>query len=215
MTVGSAGRRADRFCLSCNSLWHSLTIRLMDGVGSHDALMRERASRRVVGVRWPVRRAVALAVLGLLVSAAGALAAARFTPGALYTGRGCSSSGIPRTTCVFKFRATSDGRSLRFVGVTVVDTWRCNGGGGEALLGGEVKGATPIPRVRLRANGQLFGSVDYLLRRTQGAPARYKSTVTGHLTHAGRSAVVTFHNTYVSSSGNQPCATQPVTLTKH
>ena len=116
---------------------------------------------------------------------------------------------------MFKFRASNDGRSLRFAGATVVDTWRCNGGGGEALLGGEVKGATPIPRVQLQANGKLYGSVSYVLRRTQGAPARYKSTVTGHLAHAGKAAVVTFHNVYVSSSGTQPCATQPVTLTKH
>jgi hypothetical protein len=69
--------------------------------------------------------------------------------------------------------------------------------------------------VQLRANGKLYGSVDYVLRRTQGAPARYKSTVTGHVSNAGKSAVVTFHNTYISSSGNQPCVTQPVTLTKH
>lgn len=187
----------------------------MEGVGSHDAMVGKPASRRVVAVRWPVRRAAALAVAVLLVGAAGALAAAQFAPGALYTGRSCSSSGLPRTTCVFKFDASNDGRSLRFVGATVVDTWRCNGGGGEALLGGEVKGATPIPRVQLRANGKLYGSVSYVLRRTQGAPARYTSTVTGHLVHAGRSAVVTFHNTYISSRGNQPCATQPVTLTKH
>ena len=187
----------------------------MQGVGSHDAIVGGGADGRAVAVRWPVRRAAVLAVIGLLVAAAGALAAARFTHGALYTGRSCSSSGIPRTTCVFKFRASNDGRSLRFVGATVVDTWRCKGGGGEALLGGEVKGATPIPRVQLRANGKLYGSVNYVLRPTQGAPARYTSTVTGHVAKAGKSAVVTFHNTYISGSGNQPCATQPVTLTKH
>ena len=86
------------------------------------------------------------------------MAAARLTHGALYTGRSCSSSGIPRTTCVFKFRAASDGLSLRFVGATVIDAWGCRAGGGEALLGGEVKGATPIPRVKLQAHGKLYGS---------------------------------------------------------
>lgn len=187
----------------------------MEGVRSHDAMVGERANRPAVTLSWPLGRAAALAVIGLLVAAAGALAAARFTHGALYTGRSCSSSGLPRTTCVFKFRASNDGRSLRFVGATVVDTWRCKGGGGEALLGGEVKGATPIPRVQLRASGKLYGSVNYVLRRTQGPPARYKSTVTGHLANAGKAAVVTFHNTHVSSSGNQSCATQSVTLTKH
>jgi hypothetical protein len=187
----------------------------MKGNRSHDAMEGERANRRARGVRRPLGRAAALAVTGFLVVVAGALAAAGFTPGALYAGRGCSSSAIPRTTCVFKFRASNDGRSLRFAGATVVDTWRCNGGGGEALLGGVVKDATPIPRVQLRANGKLFGSVNYVLRRTQGAPLRYRSTVTGRLSNAGNAAVVTFHNTYLSSSGNQPCATQPVTLTKH
>ena len=187
----------------------------MEGVGSHEAIVGKPAKRPVVAVRWPVLRAAGLAVAGLLVAAAGAMAAARLTPGALYTGRSCSSSGLPRTTCVFKFRAASDGRSLQFVGATVVDTWRCHGGGGEALLGGEVKGATPIPRVKLQANGKLFGSVNYVLPRTQSAPARYKSTVTGHLANHGESVVVTFHNTYISSSGNQPCVTQPVTLAKH
>jgi hypothetical protein len=185
----------------------------MEGVRSHDAMVVERANRGAAAARWPLRRAAALAVAGLLVFAGGALAAARFTPGALYAGRSCSSSAIPRATCVFKFRASKDGRSLRFAGATVVDTWRCNGGGGEALLGGEANGATPIPRVQLRANGTLYGSVNYILRRTQGAPARYKSSVTGHLANPGK-AVVTFHNTYISSSGDQPCATQPVTLTK-
>ncbi len=116
---------------------------------------------------------------------------------------------------MFKFRASNDGRSLRFAGATVIDTWRCHGGGGEALLGGETKDATPIPRVQLGANGKLYGSVNYVLRRTQGASLRYRSTVTGRLTNAGKAAVVTFHDTYLSSSGNQPCATQPVTLTKH
>jgi hypothetical protein len=187
----------------------------MEGVGSHEAIVGKPAKRPVVAVRWPLRRAAGLAVAGVLVAAAGAMAAARLTPGALYTGRSCSSSGLPRTTCVFKFRAASDGRSLQFVGPTVIDTWRCHGGGGEALLGGEHKGAAPIPRVKLQANGKLFGSVNYVLPRTHSAPARYKSTVTGHLANHGESAVVTFHDTYISSSGNQPCVTEPVTLAKH
>lgn len=108
---------------------------VMEGLGSSEALVGDQANRRALAVRWPLRRAAALAVAGLLVATAGALAATRLSAGALYTGRSCSSSRISRTTCVFKFRGSSDGRSLGFVGATVVDTWRCRRGGGEALLG--------------------------------------------------------------------------------
>ena len=114
---------------------------------------------------------------------------------------------------MFKFRASPDGLSLRFVGTTVIDAWRCRGGGGEALLGGEVKGATPIPLVKVQANGRLYGSSSYVFRPTQAPPDHYKVTVTGQLAKSARTAVITFHNTYISSSGNRPCTTQPVTLT--
>jgi hypothetical protein len=161
------------------------------------------------------RRGAALALVALLATAAAALAAAHFRPGAAYTGRdGYCSSRVPGTTCMFKFRASRDGLSLRFVGKTVIDAWGCRGGGGEALLGGEAKYATPIPLVKVQANGKLYGSGSYVLRPTHAAPDHYNATVTGHLAKSGRTAVITFHNTYISSSGNQPCATQPVTLTE-
>lgn len=166
------------------------------------------------GAARAVRRGVALAFVALGVMAAAALAAAHFRPGATYTGRDSyCSSRVPRTTCTFKFRASPDGLSLRFVGTTVIDAWGCRGGGGEALLGGEVKGATPIPLVKVQANRRLYGSGNYVLQPTQGPPHHYKVTVTGKLGKSARTAVITFHNTYISSNGNQPCATQPVTLT--
>lgn len=148
----------------------------------------------------------------LLVTAAGAFAAAHFRPGALYTGKGAAcGSTVPGTTCVFRFRASSDGRSLRFVGQTVIDGWGCRGGGGEALLGGKARNATPIPLLRLRTGGSLYGSVGYVLRPTSAPPEHYTSTVTGHLSRAGRAAVITFH---ISSPSARPCATQPVMLTE-
>lgn len=166
------------------------------------------------GAARAVRRGAALALVALLATAAAALGAAHFRPAATYTGRDSAcSSRVPRTTCVFKFRASRDGLTLRFVGKTVIDTWGCRGGGGEALLGGEVKGATPIPLVKVQANGKLSGSGSYIFRPTQAPPEHYKVTVTGQLAKSARTAVITFHNTYISSSGNRPCATQPVTLT--
>ena len=166
------------------------------------------------GAARAVRRGVGLAFVALLLTAAAALAAAHFRTSATYTGRDSyCSSRVPRTTCMFKFRASPDGLSLRFVGATVIDAWRCRGGGGEALLGGEVKGATPIPLVKVQANGRLYGSRSYVFRPTQAPPDHYKVTVTGQLAKSGRTAVITFHNTYISSSGNRPCSTQPVTLT--
>ncbi len=161
-----------------------------------------------------IRFVTAVALVGMLIGAASALAAARLARGAVYTGKSSAcGSTVPDTTCVFRFRASANGRSLRFVGRTVVDTWGCRGGGGEALLGG--KKGTPIPVVKVRANGTLYGSVTYTFRPTMAPPEHYRSTVTGHLANAGKKAAITFHNTYLSSHGNQPCATGPVTLTAH
>lgn len=93
-----------------------------------------------------IRSAIAVTFACMLVAAAGAFAAVRLAGGALYTGKSpdCGSS-VPGTTCQFRFRASGNGRSLRFVGRTVIDTWGCRGGGGEALLGGKLKNETPTP----------------------------------------------------------------------
>ena len=169
--------------------------------------------RRSTGFARAVRSGAGLAIVGLLVAAASALAAAHFRPGAVYTGKtsACGST-IPGTTCIVRFRASTDGRSLGFDGKTVIDTWGCRGGGGEALLGGKARGATPIPLLGLRADGTLYGSVGYVLRPTSAPPEQFTSTVTGHLARAGKAAVVTFHNAL--KSGRSPCATQPVTITE-
>ena len=174
-----------------------------------------RRTRGSSGAARAVRWGAALPFAALLVTAAAALAAARFGPGATYTGRDSyCSSRVSGTTCVFKFRASRDGLSLRFIGKTVIDAWGCRGGGGEALLGGKAKYATPIPLVKVRANGKLYGSISYVFTPTAAAPEHLKVTVTGHIGESGRTAMIMFHQTSASSSGNRGCATQPVTLTE-
>lgn len=174
-----------------------------------------RRTRGSCGAGRPARWGTALAFVALLVSAATALAAAHFGPGATYTGRDSyCSSRVPGTTCAFRFRASRDGLSLRSVGKTVIDAWGCRGGGGEALLGGQAKDATPVPLVKVRANGSLFGSISYTFTPTAAAPEHLKVTVTGRLAESGKTAMIAFHQTSASSSGNRGCATQPVTFTE-
>jgi hypothetical protein len=135
----------------------------------------------------------------MLLAAGVAVAAAHFHASALYTGKSCDRpGGIEGTTCVYKFRATADGSALKFIGRTVVSTWICHGGGGEALLGGTVHGAAPIPVVKVRPKGGLYGSA----RKGES-----KVTVTGHLTGGGETATLNFH------LGNQGCTSPKVTLT--
>jgi hypothetical protein len=158
-------------------------------------------------------RSGTLAIGVLLVAAAAALATVHFRSGALYTGKSsaCGSS-VPGTTCVFKFRAAIGGMSLKFAGKTVIDTWDCGNGGGEALLGGKAQGVTPIPVIKLHADGTLHGSVAYVLTPTGAPPQHYTSWVTGHLSRAGKAAKVTFHIKF--KGDRSPCSTQPVLLTE-
>ena len=140
-------------------------------------------------LRRASRRGAALAIAGLLLAAAGALAMTHLRSGELYSGKDaqCGSS-VPGTTCVFKFRAGKDGLSLRFAGKTVIDTWGCRGGGGEALLGGKAKYATPIPLITLSKNGKLHGSVDFVLHPTSApfSADHGAAIVTGCVLHGER-----------------------------
>ena len=99
-----------------------------------------------------------LAVLVVLVAASSALAAAHFRAGASYTGKTCQSTQVKGTTCVYRFRASSNGTTLKFVGTTGVTGWGCNGGGGEALLGGKHEGADALPVIKVQPKGTLYGS---------------------------------------------------------
>src|SRR5580765_6194713 len=125
-------------------------------------------------------RIVTIAALFVLFAAASTAAATtsadvHLVPGALYASQaGCTSPG-PGLSCVVKFRASADGNSLAFDGTTAVNTWSCNGGGGEALLGG--KKGEPIPRISVASNGKLSGSTTF--RSSNGK--QVKMTVTGRV----------------------------------
>ncbi len=169
----------------------------MGGRGRSLIRMLARHSRR--GIRRVARRSGALALTLLLVVSAVALAGVRFAPGALYTGKSCSSiTGLPGATCTMKFRASRDGKTLRYIGKTAVSTWTCKGGGGEALLGGKVKGATPVPKLTVRPTRAIHGSTGTGGRRV---------TVTGTLAKGGRSALITFH-----TGGSSDCRIPKLTL---
>jgi len=138
-----------------------------------------------------------------LIPVASASAGAHLVPGATYANAAgkCTSPGAG-ISCVFKFRASADGRTLQFVGTTAVTGWGCNGGGGEALLGG-AKGET-IPLIKVLTNGQLSGSATY-----RGAVI----SVTGALANGGKTVLVTFHSRS-TSGGPVSCKTPAVTLTE-
>jgi len=153
--------------------------------GSGRSIIRMLTRHSRSDIRRVGRRSGALATILLLVVTAVALAGVRFAPRAVYTGKSCSSiSGLPGATCTMKFRASRDGKTLRYVGETAVSTWISKGGGGEALLGGKVKGATPVPELSVRSTRAIYGSTGTGGKRV---------TVTGKLAKGGRSAVITFH----------------------
>jgi hypothetical protein len=158
--------------------------------GDWDA-SRPRSALRVL------LRGCVLAIAAALVVAGGALAATHFTAGALYTGRACTTTGVTGTTCTFRFRASNNGSTLRFVGKTVVSTWRCQNGGGEALIGGIPAFADPMPVLTVRSNRTIHGSA---------GSGTHKVTATGTLGKGARTATVTFHG-----QGGL-CSLAPVTL---
>jgi len=101
---------------------------------------------------------------------------------------------------VYKFRASENGATLKFVGTTVITGWGCNGGGGEALLGGKHDGADALPVIKVKPTGALYGTA---------GKGDTEVSVTGHLAGSGTTATVTFHLT------NEGCRTDPVKLSAH
>jgi hypothetical protein len=117
--------------------------------------------------------------------------------GALYTGS--SGKCTPRQECVFKFRVSSNGRTLRYVKKgKAISSWGCQGGGGEAIFGSG-KNDYRIPSARIRTNGTFSGS--------DGAGSR-KLRITGSFTKSGKKATVTF------VLPKQHCQTAPLALHK-
>ncbi len=149
-----------------------------------------------------LRRGAALGSLAAVLGAGTALAAVHFKPNALYTGQSpaCKGGGKPPqgASCEFKFRASSDGTKLRFTGKTVVSTWGCHGGGGEALLGGKLKGHDVVPVIKLGAKRKLHGTAGRGEKRI---------SVTGRLAKSGKSATITFH-------APPSCISPKITLTR-
>lgn len=145
------------------------------------------------------RRGAALATAALLIPAGSALAQVHLSAGSFYSGKStaCHRPTTPGTRCVFTFRASHGGFALRLVGATVVSTWECRHGGGQALLGGKASGNVPVPLLSLQADGKLSGA---------GGTGRQKIAVSGHIAEAGTKVVLRFHLVH------QHCVTPKVTL---
>lgn len=152
-------------------------------------------------------RSTAVALVTLVCLAATASATALFTPGATYRGRSVScgpnasgKSPVPGTVCFFVYRANKAGTSLTPANATVLSTWRCRGGGGEAQLGGRAKYADPLPVISVGANRALHGSAGHGQKRV---------TVTGGLSANGMSLTLVLHLI------NQGCVSAQEKLTRH
>ncbi len=152
-------------------------------------------------------RSAAMALAALVCLAAAASATALFTPGATYRGRsvtcGPGASGkspVTGTVCFFVYRANKAGTSLTPADATVLSTWRCHGGGGEAQLGGRAKYADPLPVITVGANRALRGSAGHGQKRV---------TVTGSLSANGMTLTLVVHLI------NQGCVSAQEKLTRH
>jgi hypothetical protein len=120
-------------------------------------------------------------------------------PGALYTGNSGTCAANIREECVFRFRVSSDGRTLRFVTKgKAISSWECQGGGGEAIFGAG-KYEYRIPSARIRSNGTFAGA--------GGAGSRLLR-ITGSFTGSGKRAAVNF------ALPNQHCHTPQLALRK-
>lgn len=138
---------------------------------------------------------VALACVGSPALAAAALAA-RPLPGGLYSGSSGACAASIRGECVFKFRVSGDGRTLRSVKKgAAISSWACRGGGGEAVFGGEH--GYRIPLAQIRSAGTFSGTDGHGLRLLQ---------ITGSFTASGKTAVLKF------VLPNQHCHTGLLTL---
>ncbi len=151
-------------------------------------------------------RSAAMALGAFVCLAAAASATALFTPGATYRGRSAScvpdasgKSPVPGTVCFFVYRANKAATSLTPANATVLSTWRCHGGGGEAQLGGRARYADPLPTISVSANRALHGSAGHGQKRV---------TVTGSLSANCMTLTLVVHLI------NQGCASAPEKLTR-
>jgi hypothetical protein len=125
---------------------------------------------------------VALACVGWTAMVAVALGA-HPVHGALYTGNSGKCAASIREQCVFKFRVSSDGRTLRFVKPgEAISSWQCQGGGGEAIFGSR-KYDYRIPSARIRSNGAFSGA---------GGAGSRRLRIVGSFTGSGKTAMLKF-----------------------
>src|ERR1700722_1860392 len=117
------------------------------------------------------RRAVVVVLAGLgSVGFEGIALAAHPVAGAVYTGNSGKCAAQIRQQCVYKFRVSSDARTLRYIKKSkAVSLWECRGGGGEAIFGSG-KYDYRIPTAQIHSNGTFSG--------TSGAGSR-KLLITG------------------------------------
>lgn len=143
-------------------------------------------------------RVVALACVGSAGLAAVALGA-HPARGAVYTGDSGKCAPSIREECVFKFRVSSDGRTLRFVNKgKAISAWECRGGGGEAIFGSG-KNDYRIPPAQIRFSGTFSGT---------GGEGSRQLRITGSFTGSGKTAVLKF------ALPKQQCHTPPLALHK-
>ena len=143
---------------------------------------------------------------------AGAALAANPMPGGVYEGSGIlGHCAAPRgLSCSLVFRVSGDGRTMRFVSrKDVIGAWGCHLGGGEAILGthkNPYAPGTPVPLLRIRANGTFRGSAQF-------GPAGKRGTLvaTGGFTGSGRTASIKF----TLDPGPHSCVIGPLKLTAH
>jgi len=136
-----------------------------------------------------------VASLTLPAVASGAHAVA----GATYTGNSGKCATSIRQQCLFKFRVSSNGQTLRYVKKgTAISSWTCQGGGGEAVFGSGPND-TRIPAAHIRASGAFSG------HRGTGT---HLVRITGSFSKSGKRATLKF------LLPNQHCHTSLLTLHK-
>jgi len=150
---------------------------------------------------------MALVVVLLLVAGWASALAASPKAGGLYQGTelGCSAAS-PGYTCVFLFRVSSNGRSMRFVAThNVTGAWACHGGGGEAILGPYTKPlhGQPVPLLSIGADGTFTGKQTFGSGQAKGSVS-----ASGRFTGTGTTATITF----TLDPGPRSCVNGPVKL---
>ncbi len=153
-----------------------------------------------------VKRTVALVSVVLALIGASVAFAVQPKADAVYKGTepGCKSQ--PGYTCAFLFRVSANGGTMTFVaGHNVVGMWRCNGGGGEAILGPYKKPAQgqPVPSVRIAPNGTFTGTQAF-----GSGQARGSVVATGRFNATRTSGTIEF----TLNPGSRACVTGPVNL---